>query len=131
MRGAGDDRDLAGEPGVGEGFCHLLCSRGDLAPLPRPPQAPFPHALLRYAGRMNERDLKFFRPLWIRVLVTAVLAVWFVLETVYTQDQMWLGITGIGFAYCVWNFFIKFPKDLPAAATTSSDDSAPPPATPQ
>ncbi|MEO8757096.1 MAG: hypothetical protein ABI398_05005 [Devosia sp.] len=79
---------------------------------------------------MNERDTKFFRPLWIRVLVTALLAVWFVLEAVYTHEQMWLAITGLGFAYCIWHFFIKFPKDLPT--TTAGDDSAPPPpATPQ
>jgi len=29
---------------------------------------------------MNQRDVSFFRPLWIRVLVTAIVAVWFVLE---------------------------------------------------
>ena len=42
---------------------------------------------MRYAGDMNERDVNFFRPLWIRVLVTAIVAVWFALEAVFSHDQ--------------------------------------------
>jgi hypothetical protein len=68
---------------------------------------------------MNERDAKFFRPLWIRVLVTGVVAVWFVLEAVLSHDQLWMGITAVGVVYCVWNFFLRFPKDAPVDATTA------------
>jgi len=63
---------------------------------------------------MNERDAKFFRPLWIRVLVTGIVAAWFVLEVVFSHDQLWMGITAVGVIYCVWNFFLRFPKNLPA-----------------
>ncbi len=63
---------------------------------------------------MNQRDTQFFRPLWIRVLVTAVVAVWCALEFVLGHDQLWIGITVIGVIYCVWNFFLRFPKDGPA-----------------
>ena len=73
---------------------------------------------------MNERDAKFFRPLWIRILVTGLVAAWFVLEVVFSHDQLWMGITGVGVVYCVWNFFLRFPKDAPAE--THSAVSAPP-----
>lgn len=68
---------------------------------------------------MNERDVKFFRPLWIRVLVTGVVVVWFVLEAVFSHDQLWMGITGVGVVYCVWNFFLRFPKDVPVEAAAA------------
>lgn len=67
---------------------------------------------------MNERDSKFFRPLWIRILVTAILVGWCAAELIWSHDELWIGITGFGIAYCVWNFFIRFPKDSPATDTT-------------
>jgi hypothetical protein len=70
---------------------------------------------------MNERDTNFFRPLWIRVLVTGVLAAWFVAETVFSHDQLWMGITGIGVLYCVWNFFLRFPRQTPAAPAPTDE----------
>ena len=65
---------------------------------------------------LSERDTSFFRPLWIRLLVTAICAGWFGLEVLYSHDQLWMGLTGIATVYCVWNFFIKFPKATPAPA---------------
>jgi hypothetical protein len=35
-----------------------------------------------------------------------------------------MGITGIGVVYCVWNFFLRFPRDVPAEAPAAA--SAPP-----
>ena len=81
---------------------------------------------MRYAGAMNERDVKFFRPLWISLLVTGVLVVWFVVETVFGHDQLWMGITAVGVVYCVWNFFLRFPKDVPVAEAPAA--VPPPPA---
>ena len=69
---------------------------------------------------LSERDTSFFRPLWIRVLVTAICAGWFGLEVLYSHDQLWMGLTGIATVYCVWNFFIKFPR---AAAAPAKDDT--------
>ena len=75
---------------------------------------------------MNERDVKFFRPLWIRVLVTGIVAVWFVLEAVFSHDQLWMGITAVGVVYCVWNFFLRFPKDTPATPAAPAPADEPP-----
>lgn len=80
---------------------------------------------------MNERDVKFFRPLWVRLLVTGVIVAWFVAEVVFSHDPFWMTITGAGIAYCVWNFFLRFPQ---AAAPVASDQpaaqDAPPPDNP-
>jgi hypothetical protein len=62
---------------------------------------------------LNERDAQFFRPLWLRVLVTAGLAVWFGLEAFFSHDQLWMTVTGLSFVYAVWAFFIRFPKGPP------------------
>ena len=65
----------------------------------------------------NQRDLDFFRPLWRRIAVTAVLAVWCVGEIVLSHDQFWIAITGFGVLYCLYTYFWKWPKDLPEGDT--------------
>ena len=72
----------------------------------------------------KQRDMEFFRPLWRRVAVTAVLAVWCGLEILLSHDQFWIAITGFGVLYCLYTYFWKWPKDLPAG------EVAPPPADP-
>lgn len=78
---------------------------------------------------LNDRDVQFFRPLWRRVAVTAVLGVWCGLEVILSHDQFWIGITGFGVLYCLYTYFWKWPKDVPAVATTAApatDTVAPP-----
>ncbi|HEX4296951.1 MAG TPA: hypothetical protein VHZ56_02935 [Devosia sp.] len=74
---------------------------------------------------MNERDVKFFRPLWIRLLITGLVAVWFCVETLYTHEQIWMFATGAALAWAVWNLFLRFPKDVPAAATSEEPPKQP------
>jgi len=62
---------------------------------------------------LKENDVRFFRPLWIRLTVTAVLAAALAYELIWTHDQLWIGIWACGIAYCGYNFFWKWPKDLP------------------
>lgn len=75
---------------------------------------------------LKQTDVNFFRPLWRRVLVTAVCVTWFAAEALFSRDPLWLTITGAAIAYCVWNFFLRWPKDAPAAPP--SEPPAPPPA---
>jgi len=81
---------------------------------------------------LKENDVRFFRPLWIRLTVTAVLAAALVYELIWTHDQLWIGIWACGIAYCVYNFFWKWPKDLPplekpaTASATPAEAVAPP-----
>lgn len=79
---------------------------------------------------MNERDAKFFRPLWIRVGVTALLVVWCILEAVFSHDQLWIGITAVGVVYCVWNFFLRWKDPAPAAPAAADVPASPPPSDP-
>jgi hypothetical protein len=74
---------------------------------------------------LSDRDLKFFRPLWLRVGITAGLAVWCGLEAILSHDQLWIGVTGFGVAYCLYNFFWRWPKTLPAAALPAEIAAAP------
>ena len=81
---------------------------------------------------MKERDVQFFRPLWRRVVVTAVCAAWAVME-IFGHDTTWIAVS-IGFtAYAVWSFFIRFPKDVALAdaaavpaVESKGDDDVPP-----
>jgi hypothetical protein len=62
--------------------------------------------------------------------VTAVVIAWFGFEAIFTREPLWLTISGIGIAYCVWNFFIRFPREAPAApaaAPAPDEPTGPPP----
>jgi len=87
---------------------------------------------------LNQNDADFFRPLWRRIAATAVITAWCAYETFFSHDQMWIAITAAGLVYCVWNFFLRYPKDQPgstgsgtptaalSAAPDDTDDSSPP-----
>jgi hypothetical protein len=69
---------------------------------------------------MKDEELKWFRPLWLRLLVTGLVAVWFGWEALFTRDPMWMLITGAALAYAVWNLFIKFDEKI--GKTDTKDD---------
>jgi hypothetical protein len=75
---------------------------------------------------MNQRDADFFRPLWRRIVVTGVVGAWFTYETFFSRDSLWITITAVGFVYCIWNFFLRFPKDPPATPPGSTGGGTPP-----
>lgn len=61
---------------------------------------------------MKDSELEWFRPLWLRLVVTGLVAVWFLWETFWNKDQMWMIITGAALAYAVWNLFIKYDDKI-------------------
>lgn len=71
---------------------------------------------------MKERDVNFFKPLWRRVAVTAVCAVWAALE-LWHGEQVWILITLGLTAYAVWNFFITFEKSPPKPEQTDATEA--------
>jgi hypothetical protein len=73
---------------------------------------------------MNQRDADFFRPLWRRVVVTGVVAAWFTYETFFSRDSLWITITAVGLVYCVWNFFLRYPKDPPGTTGGGTSTAA-------
>jgi hypothetical protein len=62
---------------------------------------------------LRDTEIEWFRPLWLRLLVTGLVAIWFGWEVLFTHDQLWMIITGAALAYAVWNLFIKYPKTAP------------------
>jgi len=57
---------------------------------------------------VKDSEIEWFRPLWLRVLVTGLVAVWFAFEVLGSRDTLWMVITGAALAYAVWNLFIRF-----------------------
>ena len=57
---------------------------------------------------MRDTEIEWFRPLWLRIVVTAAIAIWFGYEIFFSHDQLWILVTGAALAYAVWNLFIKF-----------------------
>jgi hypothetical protein len=65
-------------------------------------------------------SMPWFKPLWRRVLLVGVIAVWCGFEWIYSKDQFWGMITLAALAYGVWVFFINFENEL------AKDDNAKP-----
>lgn len=61
--------------------------------------------------RLNRNDVTWFRPLWRRVLITALVLAWTIWEWVFNQDQFWGVLTTAILAYAAYTFFVAFPKD--------------------
>jgi hypothetical protein len=74
---------------------------------------------------VKDTELEWFRPLWLRVLVTALVAAWFAWETLINRDQLWMIITGAALAYAVWNLFIAYKPPPPKKAAGGSDAGGP------
>lgn len=58
----------------------------------------------------------FYKPLWRRIVITAICAAWTAYEVFFGGDGMWLVFAAGMTAYAVWTFFIAWPKDEPPAA---------------
>jgi hypothetical protein len=82
---------------------------------------------------LKDRDIQFFRPLWRRIAVIALCAIWAGFE-LWHGEQLWIVITLGLTAYAVWAFLITFPKEAPAGAgsrdapagASKGDDHVPP-----
>jgi len=64
--------------------------------------------------------LPWFRPLYRRVILVGIIALWCGFEWLVNHDQFWGMITLAALAYGVWIFFINFEKEL------AKDDNAKP-----
>jgi hypothetical protein len=57
-----------------------------------------------------EHNSPFYRPLWRRIAITAVVALWLAFE-IHGGDGMWTAIAGGMLCYAVWIFFLNWPKN--------------------
>lgn len=64
--------------------------------------------------------LDWFKPLWRRVVLVALIAGWTGWEWLWNKDTFW-GVMTLGLlAYSVWTFFISFDKNV-----SKNDDAQP------
>jgi hypothetical protein len=60
---------------------------------------------------MSEQDHPFYRPLWRRIAIVAVTALWAAFE-LYTQSNgLFMALSCGAFAYSVWTFLITYPRE--------------------
>jgi hypothetical protein len=70
--------------------------------------------------KLSERDHPFYRPLWRRIAIVAVVAAWAGFEVLVSGDGFWTMLSLFFLGYAVWMFFISYrPKD-------ADGDGAPP-----
>lgn len=56
--------------------------------------------------------LPWFKPLYRRVILIGIIALWCAWEWLYNHDQFWGLITLAALAYAVWSFGINYDKEL-------------------
>jgi hypothetical protein len=59
----------------------------------------------------NENQHPFYKPLWRRVAIVAVVALWLGFELWQQSDALWVAIAAGMLFYAVYTFFIRWPKD--------------------
>lgn len=59
--------------------------------------------------------LPWFRPLYRRVILIAIVVAWCAWDWFYTHDGFWQLITLAALGYGVWIFFINFENELKKA----------------
>jgi multisubunit Na+/H+ antiporter MnhC subunit len=52
----------------------------------------------------------FYKPLWRRLVIIAVVALWAAYEVLVSRESLWIAISLGMLAYAVWVFLISWPK---------------------
>ncbi|GHA36588.1 hypothetical protein GCM10007989_35890 [Devosia pacifica] len=66
---------------------------------------------------MKQDETRWLRPLWLRIILTAVIAVWCGWEW-FGGEPLWGVLTAGMLAYAIYTLFIAFPKETPPDDTT-------------
>ncbi|MBZ9938337.1 DUF3329 domain-containing protein [Mesorhizobium sp. BR1-1-16] len=61
----------------------------------------------------SETERVFFGPLWRRVAMVALIAVWFGYEALFIRDPLWMVIVGGMLAYAAWTYLIRWDGSAP------------------
>jgi hypothetical protein len=58
--------------------------------------------------KVSDRDHPFFRPLWRRIAITGLVALWAAYEFLVAQEGLWMALS-VGFlVYAVYIFFLTW-----------------------
>jgi hypothetical protein len=61
----------------------------------------------------REQQHPFYKPLWRRIVIVAVIVVWAGLEFYMGERGLWLWAAIGALVYAVYIFFLSWPKDDP------------------
>ena len=61
----------------------------------------------------KEQQHPFYKPLWRRVAIVAVVAAWLAFELYQGGEGLWVALAAGMLFYAVYTFFITWPKDEP------------------
>jgi hypothetical protein len=59
---------------------------------------------------MIDQKHPFFQPLWRRIVIVGLVAVWLGFEVIYTKDTLWMSVATVMLIYGIWSFFLNWPK---------------------
>lgn len=59
----------------------------------------------------KEQQHPFYKPLWRRVTLVAVIALWLGFELYMGSSGLWIAMPAGMLAYAIYIFFITWPKD--------------------
>jgi len=62
------------------------------------------------ARRPSDLDHPFYRPLWRRIAIVVLVALWLGYELALGGDPMWQVLAAGLLAYSVWTFLIRYPR---------------------
>ena len=68
------------------------------------------------ALKPSEQNHPFYKPLWRRIAIVVVIALWLGFEIYTGGGGLWIALAAGMLAYAVWTFLIGFPKDDGGAA---------------
>ncbi len=67
------------------------------------------------AKKIDPGEVKWFGPIWRRIALTAIVAIWCGFEYL-GGDQFWFLMTLAVTAYLIWRLFLNFPNAAEIAA---------------
>lgn len=69
-------------------------------------------------ARQTEQQHPFYKPLWRRVMIVAVIFFWLCFEIYTSSSEIWIVLALAMLAYAVYTFFLTWPKDDPPGQNT-------------
>jgi hypothetical protein len=63
--------------------------------------------------KLIDESHPFYRPLWRRIAIVGVTAVWAGFEVLVSQEGFWIAISCAVFAVSLWTFLIAWKPPVP------------------
>jgi hypothetical protein len=61
--------------------------------------------------KLTDADHPFYKPLWRRLTIVAVVALWTAYEVLVGKEPLWISLSAAMLAYAVWVFLIGWKKN--------------------